>query len=140
MSHMKPCITQRCVAKTNSKTNSKTAPLSLHTPSVNDILKKLLFLFVCLGAVYSATGEYSIAFFMCGAMAFSSALLLFVVTCMRDEEQFAYKRRRKEEVKEERKKKEEQKKLGNTFISKGFDGLMLLRLFIVKRVWQMKYF
>lgn len=63
------------------------------------------------GAVYSATGEYSIAFFMCGAMAFSSALLLFVVTCMRDEEQFAYKRRRKEEVKEERKKKEEQKKL-----------------------------
>ena len=65
---------------------------------------------------------------MCGAMAFSSALLLFVVTCMRDEEQFKMRLIKKKEVAEEKKKKAEQKKLGVFSISvKSYDNFLLIK-------------
>ncbi|XP_066915173.1 monocarboxylate transporter 2-like [Clytia hemisphaerica] len=64
------------------------------------------------GAVYTATGDYSIAFFMCGAMAFGSAVLLFPVTCIRDEEQFKYRAKRRKERAEAKKIREERKKMG----------------------------
>ena len=70
-----------------------------------------VYLFI-LGFVYSATGEYSIAFFMCGAMAFASAILLFAVTCMRDDEQAAYRKKRSKDRAEAKKKAAERKKLG----------------------------
>jgi len=59
------------------------------------------------GFVYSATGEYSIAFFMCGGMAFSSAILLFAVTCIRDEEQFKLRNELKMDIMKRRREAKE---------------------------------
>ena len=46
---------------------------------------------------------------MCGGMAFSSAILLFAVTCIRDEEQVIMRKEKREKMIEEKKKKKEQR-------------------------------
>ena len=76
-----------------------------------------------VGAVYTYTGQYAIAFFMCGGMAFSSAILLFAVTCVRDEEQVVMRKEKRERLIEEKKKKKEQRekeKGMTTLISRRF--------------------
>ena len=73
-------------------------------------LRLFSYIHICLGFVYSATGEYSIAFFMCGAMAFSSAIILFAVTCMKDEEQVRLRKERKlEDIKKMNEEKQGKK-------------------------------
>lgn len=52
---------------------------------------------------------------MCGAMAFSSAILLFAVTCIRDEEQFFLRKQKK--IDDLKKKEEESKGLFIWFLS-----------------------
>ena len=71
-----------------------------------------MVILISLGAVYTATGDYAIAFFMCGGMAFGSAILLFPVTCIRDEEQMKYRKQKLKERMEAKKRREERKRLG----------------------------